>query len=163
MTIKFFHKAVASLALSTSLITGGALEAKATPQLTTMLSTIQATGTRVAVDDPRLCADPTLMGMYQFVKDQIDQYTICIKNHKGNNAELYDTVLHEAVHVVQACKGGPIYSTVSIIEAAKAHEIQTVGSQYPNQQFNVELEARVIAREQDEVFITSLLKEHCFK
>jgi hypothetical protein len=160
--MKPLTKVLASLALGASLITGGALKAEATPQLQALFSTIQATGTRVAVDDPRVCRDPGLMGIYEYQRGVIDQYTICVTNHRGNNAELYDTVLHEAVHVAQACKGGSLFSYESIIKAAKPNEIQTVGSGYPNQQFNHELEARVIARDQDEVFVTNLLKQHCF-
>jgi hypothetical protein len=136
--------------------------ALATPQLDTLFSTIQATGTRLVKDDPAVCSDRTTLGMYQLGRG-IDQYTICINNHKGDSAELYDTVLHEAVHVVQACIGGPIYTPASIIKAAKPEEVQLVATGYPNQQFNKELEARVVAREQDEVFITGLLRKHCFK
>jgi hypothetical protein len=37
----------------------------------------------------------------------------------------------------------------------------TLLHEYPNAQFNTELEARVIARQQDEVYVTKLIKEHC--
>jgi len=138
-----------------------AIPAHASPQLRSLFAAIQATGTSVVIDHPQKCSDPSLMGQYSYQPRVIDEYLICVGNHKGDNAELYDTVLHEAVHVAQACKGGPIYSAESIIKAAEPKDIQLVGAGYPNHQFNVELEARVLARQQDEVFVTTLIKQHC--
>lgn len=151
------------LAGALALLVVNVTPALASPTLDDLFNTIKATGTRVVVDDPRSCKDPRNLGQYEFEKNKVDQYTICVANHKGNNAELYDTVLHEAVHVAQACKGTTLFSYESIIQAAKPGEIQLVASGYPQHQFNAELEARVIAREQDEVFITGLLKQYCFK
>jgi hypothetical protein len=75
--------------------------------------------------------------------------------------ELRDTVLHESVHVAQACKGGHLYNPVSIVQVADPREVVFLNQRYPQAQFQRELEARVIAREQDEVFVTNLIKEHC--
>jgi hypothetical protein len=100
------------------------------------------------------------MGSYTYAKDQIDQFTLCVANHKGDSAELADTIRHEAVHVAQACKGGPIYSLSSIFNVSTKEERAMI-STYPQHQRARELEARVIAREQDEVYVTNLIKEYC--
>ena len=136
------------------------MPAYASPTLKALFDTIKATGTTIVSDSPR-CKNPKLMGQYEYVRNQIDQLTICLDNHKGDEAELFDTILHESVHIAQACKGGALFSYESIIKAAKPVEIQQAGATYANDQFNTELEARVIARETDEVYVTNLIKEHC--
>ena len=135
--------------------------ANATPQLRELFDAIKATGTTIAVDDPVMCKDPELLGRYTFKENVIDQLTICQANHKGDNAELYDTILHEAVHVAQFCKGGPLFNPESIYRVALATEVDTITSGYSKSQGYTELEARVIAREQDEVFVTELIQKHC--
>jgi hypothetical protein len=135
--------------------------AQATPQLRNLLTAVQSTGTTLAVDDPQQCRDPKLMGRYSYQRNVVDQLLICVANHKGDNAELYDTILHESVHVAQACKGGPLFNPESIYRFALATEVDLVKKAYSNSQSLIELEARVIAREQDEVFVTNLIKEHC--
>jgi hypothetical protein len=138
-----------------------ALPVHATPQLRNLLAAISATGTSIVVDHPQLCKDQALMGRYTYERNVVDQLLICAANHRGDNAELYDTILHESVHVAQACKGGPLYSSESIIKAATPKDIQLVGTGYPNSQFNEELEARVIAQGEDEVYVTNLITQHC--
>lgn len=136
--------------------------ANATPTLTALFDAIEATGTKIAADDPRFCKEPGSLGNYTYIKDTIDQLTVCIENHNGDNAELYDTILHEAVHIAQACNGGnPIFTPVSIVKVAKPEDIVYLNQRYPQEQFTQELEARVIARDQDEVYVTNLIKEHC--
>jgi hypothetical protein len=87
--------------------------------------------------------------------------TQCSRSAPDLCAELYDTILHESVHVAQACKGGPLFNPESIYRFALATEVDLVKKAYSNSQSLIELEARVIAREQDEVFVTNLIKEHC--
>ena len=142
-------------------VAGFALPAQATPTMKALFSAITATGTRIAVDDPVMCKDPELLGRYTFKENVIDQLTICHANHKGDNAELYDTILHEAVHVAQFCKDGPLFNPESIYRVALATEVDTITSGYSKSQGYTELEARVIAREQDEVFVTELIQKHC--
>jgi hypothetical protein len=101
------------------------------------------------------------MGMYQYRYRVIDRLTICVANHKGDSAELRDTVLHEAVHVAQTCKGGNLYTPVSIARSTSSQEIAFLSQHYSQSQLPEELEARVIAREQDEVFVTNLIKQYC--
>ena len=142
-------------------VAGFVLPAQATPTLKALFSTIAATGTTIVVDDPQLCKDPQLMGQYTFQQNVIDQLTICVENHQGDEAELYDTILHESVHIAQLCKGGPLFRPESIYRVALATEVDTINARYPHSQAYIELEARVIAREQDEVYVTNLIKEHC--
>ena len=134
--------------------------ANATPTVSALFAAIRATGTQIYIDHPYECKDPTMMGSYTYARNQIDQFTVCVANHKGDSAELADTIRHEAVHVAQACKGGPLYSLSSIFNVSTQQERATV-STYPQHQRARELEARVIARDQDEVYVTNLIKEHC--
>jgi hypothetical protein len=135
--------------------------AQASPTVMALFNAVKATGTEVAVDHPAVCSDKEVMGMYQYQRNVIDRLTICVANHNGDNMELRDTVLHESVHVAQACKGGHLYNPVSIVQVADPREVVFLNQRYPQAQFQRELEARVIAREQDEVFVTNLIKEHC--
>jgi hypothetical protein len=142
-------------------VAGFVLPAQATPTMKELFSTITASGTTIAVDDPQMCKDPELMGRYTYQRDVIDQLTICMANHQGDDDELYDTILHESVHIAQLCKGGPLFKPESIYRVALATEVDTINKHYPRSQAYIELEARVIARDQDEVFVTNLIKEHC--
>jgi hypothetical protein len=135
--------------------------ANASPTVMALFNTIKAAGTEVSVDHPSVCSNKQIMGMYQYRYRVIDRLTICVANHKGDNAELRDTVLHEAVHVAQTCKGGNLYTPVSIARSSSTQEIAFLSQHYSHSQLPEELEARVIAREQDEVFVTNLIKEHC--
>ena len=152
-------KSIVALAV----LTAGAffMPAHATPQLRNLLAAVQATGTRVVFDHPSICRDPEIYGMYTYRPGTIDRLTVCIDNHRGDSAELRNTVLHEAVHVAQTCKGGVLFTVGSIRGAAYPEELSHVGKYYTSSQFDSELEARVIAREQDEVFVTKLIKDSC--
>lgn len=145
-----------------TIICAAGLPAEATPTMRGLAEAIKATGTEIALDLPSVCGNPEVKGMYQFQKDVLDRLTICVANHNGDNNELYDTILHESVHVAQACnKGKALYSLSSITKAAQPRELDFVALRYPAQQVHTELEARVIAREQDEVYVTNLIKKFC--
>jgi hypothetical protein len=137
------------------------MPAGATPTVDGLFRAIKNAGTSIVVDDPKLCKDPKLMGYYEYIPSVSDRIVVCVANHKGDSAELRDTVLHESVHVAQACAGGPLFSVESIVEGSKAPEVLSVVANYSDEQFHRELEARVIAREQDEVYITNLIHTHC--
>ena len=146
---------------ATLAVFGFVMPAEATPTMQALFSAIAATGTSIVIDDPGMCNNPQLMGRYTYQRNVVDQLTICVENHKGDNAELYDTILHESVHVAQLCKGGPLFKPESIYRVALATEVVTINEHYPVHQAQIELEARVIARDQDEVFITNLIEEYC--
>jgi hypothetical protein len=128
-----------------------------------LLNLIADTGTTVVVDDARICKNKTTFGMYEFEKDVIDQLTICAANHKGDEAELFDTVLHESVHVVQACKGDTIFGHASIMAEANPKEATLVAAEYPRDQFVSEMEARVIASQMDIRLVINLVEKFCFE
>ena len=75
-------------------VAGFVLPAQASTTMKELFRTITATGTTIAVDDPQLCKDPQLMGQYTFQRNVVDQLTICMANHQGDDDELYDTILH---------------------------------------------------------------------
>ena len=135
--------------------------AQASPTVMALFSAIKDTGSEIALDLPIVCSNKQLMGIYQYQRNVIDRLTICVANHNGDNEELRDTVLHEAVHVAQTCKGEPLFTPVSIVKAADPETVLFLTDKYPKAQFVLELEARVIARDQDEVYVTNLIKEYC--
>lgn len=147
--------------LALLVVVGCATPSAATPQLRGLFNAIKATGTEIAVDLPEVCSNNLMMGKYQYQRGVLDRLTICVHNHNGNSEELYDTILHEAVHVAQFCKGGNLFTPVSIVKSSTPEDIVFLNERYPQEQFAMELEARVIAREQDEVYVTNLIKEHC--
>ena len=137
--------------------------ANATPTVRALFQAIAASGTQIAVDHPSVCSDPRMLGKYQYAAGVTDRLTICVKNHQGHSEELRNTVLHEAVHVVQACRNGvPVYSHASLVRASTPEQLKFVGEHYSTKQFHQELEARVIADNEDEVFITDMLRTYCF-
>lgn len=136
--------------------------AKANP-VKDLLDTIKATGTEIVVDHPDVCNDPGMFGKYFYESKVIDAMVICMANHKGDDAELRDTVRHESVHVAQQCNGGPIFSAGSIFRAADERVINEVAKGYNSEQHHREIEARVIASEWDEAYVIGLLREYCFE
>ena len=142
-------------------VTGFSLPVHATPEVHRLIETIEATGTAIVKNDPRFCSDKNILGFYSYRKDVIDQLTLCVANHKGDSVELYDTFLHEAVHVAQTCNGGPLFTAHSIANSATLSEMKAVHGMYSQHQHHKELEARVIAREQDANYVATLIKEHC--
>ena len=76
-----------------------------------LMDLVEATGTEVSINtnsfDP-LCKKNN--GYYQFIKDKIDILVVCEdQTNVKNPDELWETVSHEAVHVAQACNGGPYF------------------------------------------------------
>ena len=140
-----------------------ALPAKATPQFRTLLMTLQQSGVNLIADDHPTCDRPTSLGRYEYQYGVQNDFIVCVENHQGHSEELRNTILHEAVHVVQACRNGvPVYSQASLVRASTPEQISFVGERYPASQFHQELEARVVADNEDEVFITDLLRTYCF-
>jgi hypothetical protein len=131
--------------------------------LENLLTRIKETGTSLVVDAPRICGDKSNLGMYEHKAGVIDQLTICIDNHDGDEDELVNTVIHEAVHIAQTCKGGTIYTLNSLLDHANAKEVHYVTTNYPTHKGHREIEARVIAAEMDPDTATALIEEHCFE
>jgi hypothetical protein len=131
--------------------------------LENLLTRIKETGTSLAVDAPRICGDKDNLSMYEHKAGVIDQLTICIDNHDGNDDALINTVIYEAVHIAQACKGGTIYTLDSLLEQANAKDVHYVTTNYPADEGHQEIEARVIAAEMDPDAATALVEEYCFE
>ena len=90
--------------------------------------------------------------------------TICSEPHATSPDELKDTIRHEAWHIVQVCNGGPIYEIDTLDGYLTNQEIRFVkGPAYSEEQYHEEIEARVIAQEEDETFIVNALRNYCFK
>lgn len=135
--------------------------AYATPTMKNLFDAITATGTEIVVDHPVICKDKRNYGMYQYQHKVVDRLIICVENHNGDSAELYDTIIHESVHVAQFCRGSHIFTKESILNKADPRLVMFVSQSYPRHQVAEELEARVIAANEDEVFVTNLIKANC--
>jgi hypothetical protein len=137
--------------------------AQAQTPLQNLLTRINETGTSLVLDAPRICGNQGNLGMYEYQHGVIDQLTICIDNHDGDDDELLNTVIHEAVHIAQVCKGGTIYTLDSLLDHANAKEVHYVTTNYPTHKGHREIEARVIAAEMDPDVATALVEKYCFK
>ena len=156
--MKKFIAAIAGLGL---ILNGPA--AKATPQFRLLLSTLQQAGVNLIADDHPACDNPRSLGRYYYQYGVQNDFVVCVENHAGDNEELRDTVIHESIHVVQACRNGqPIYTQASLVRASTPEQISFVGEHYSRKQFHQELEARVLAANEDEVSITELINRYCF-
>ena len=152
-----FIAAIAGLGL---ILNGPA--AKATPQFRLLLSTLQEAGVNLIADDHPACDDPDSFGRYIYNYQGQNDFVVCVDNHNGDDVELLDTVLHESIHVIQACRNGtPIYTQASLVRASTPEQISFVGENYSREQFHQELEARVLAANEDEVSITKLINRYC--
>jgi hypothetical protein len=128
-----------------------------------LVTRIMETGTAVVFDKHAICKDKDAMGMYKYEPKVVDQLVICVANHKGDYAELADTILHESVHVVQACKGGSIYGHAAVMAEASMKETNFVASEYPADEFVTEMEARVIASQMNYQLVINLVEKFCFE
>jgi hypothetical protein len=142
-------------------VAGFVLPAQASTTVDKLFDAIKATGTNIAVDIPRVCNDKDMLGLYEYQRNVVDQLTICVANHHGDDAAVFDTLLHESVHVAQQCYGGALFKPQSVWKDATYNELKTVQTFYPTDQRDTELEARVIARQNDEVYVTNLITQHC--
>ena len=155
--MKKFIAAIAGIGL---ILNGPA--ADATPQFRSLLATLQQAGVNLIADDHPACDNPRSLGRYYYQYGVQNDFVVCVDNHAGDNEELRDTVIHESVHVVQACRAGiPIYSQASIVRASNPDQIKFVAENYPTKQFHQELEARVLAANEDEVSIIELINRYC--
>ena len=97
------------------------------------------------------------------------QLVICVANHRGNNTEMADTLRHEAIHLVQFCKGRRHGATSALlVPEDKEHFLNAAANwlhmpmdSYPESNHYSEAEARVLAHALDEVEIANLLVKEC--
>ena len=130
----------------------------------TLIDTIEETGTNVRFNT----ADCTrnIMGYYALESDAYgnvtrDELGLCVAAHKGDLAELSNTLRHEAMHVAQACYGGPIAPIEELLEVATP-EIHRIVGRYPAQHHHVEYEAFVAAEYFSDAEMTKVVEHFCF-
>ena len=129
--------------------------------LSQVLDKVQQTGTEVRYHHER-CQTDKVAGFYQF-NSTVDRLVICPSNQL-NHSDLFDTIRHESVHVVQACKAGAIMPYDYWLENATHNAKQNV-SKYPKdrQTQHYELEAFTIAEVLSEKDIITLIDKYSFK
>ena len=104
-----------------------------------------------------------IAGMYE-LNSNVDRLTVCADNQR-NHSDLFDTIRHESIHVVQACRGGePIMSYDYWLQNATYNAKQNV-SEYPEDRDvqHIELEAFTLAEVLNEQQVINLLDKYCFE
>lgn len=129
--------------------------------LSQVLDKVQQTGTEVRYHAPE-CYENKVAGFYEF-NSNVDRLTICPDNQL-NHSDLFDTIRHESVHVIQTCNAGPIMSYDYWLENATPNAKQSV-SEYPSDRRTQhwELEAFSIAEVMSEKDIITLIDKYCFE
>lgn len=131
-----------------------------------LLEALSRTRHRVFRDQGPCNEEPGLMGMANTNR----QLLICVDNHKGDHAEMADTLRHETLHLVQYCvsrQNGMTHGLLIDPDNAEeyveyAHtELHWNIVSYDPAQWNAEAEARVLAHHLDEHHIAQLLVKYC--
>ena len=128
-------------------------------ELSQVLKAVERTGTEVRYHDES-CKQDKVAGFYR-LSATVDLLVICPRNNH-NHSDLFDTVRHEALHVVQACKGGPVLSRAYYDEKAPQDIKDQVFSQYPEHHHHHELEAFMGAKYLSEGDVIKLINKWCF-
>ena len=128
--------------------------------LSEVLKVVQSTGTEVRYHSPK--CEQGVAGMYR-IGPSVDRLIICPDNQR-NHSDLFDTIRHEAVHVVQACKGGAILPYDYYLKNA-TDSVRDAVSTYPKDRHtqHVELEAHLAAEQLNEQQVINLLHKYCFE
>jgi len=112
-------------------------------------------GGRVYMDSA-MCEETGALGIKQGVSIHI-----CTEPHKGDAAELLDTVRHEVWHMVQACNGGPVTSDQVMI-MGEAYAKGWTGEGYDADVWHLEAEAHFAAATFTPQEIKNALDNFCF-
>lgn len=128
--------------------------------LSEVLKVVQQTGTEVRYYSPK--CETKVAGMYS-IGPNIDRLVICPSNQM-NHSDLFDTIRHEAIHVVQACKGGTILPYDYYLKNAP-NSVKEDVAHYPKDEEtqHIELEAHMGAEQLSEKQVINLLKKYCFE
>jgi hypothetical protein len=129
--------------------------------LSEVLKAVQSTGTQVVYHDAK-CQTHKVAGLYR-IGPNVDRLVICPSN-QHNHSDLFDTIRHEAIHVVQACKGGAILPYDYYIKNATDDAKEAVAN-YPQDRHtqHYELEAHMAADGLNEKEVISLINKYCFE
>ena len=128
-------------------------------ELSQVLKAVESTGTEVRYYDAE-CATSKASGWYE-LSSTVDRLVICPRNHI-NHSDLLDTVRHEAIHVIQACYGGPLQNRAHYDKYATQEIKDTVLSNYPETDHHHELEAFTAAKFLSEQDIVNSINRYCF-
>ena len=118
---------------------------------------VRATGTRVYYDTRR--CDEGMLGYY---KPKSKLMVLCVANHKGDIAELGDTLRHESMHVAQFCNGGKPILDWTTISKYSTNRILSIVQRYPIEHQHHEYEAFTAAYAMSNNQITKVVKDFCF-
>ena len=129
----------------------------------TLKTELKKTGTKVL---ELKCKEKDVMSYYEFEEKKLDQIVICVNNiDKEDPDEYWESLAHEATHVMQACTGDyalddkfipRAYRELQAINPTSVEDIQAYGSWNKRQ----EVEARWMEFQTPE-FAIELLKENC--
>ncbi|AGA17875.1 hypothetical protein P60_gp06 [Synechococcus phage P60] len=161
--IKFVTPLVTSLTLVAALAAG---PAGAAPKARTyenphknVLRTVVRAGFNVQFDKGECLKNPNLFG---YVAPGPKIFMICLRNARFAG-QAYRTIRHEALHVAQYCNGWrPLKPDLSdyFISRAQDNGWHILG--YPEHQWRVEAEARVLADWYSAQEVTRTLRKYCF-
>ena len=145
---------IAALALSTLAIPQ--VKADASYTHANLLQDFRNMGGRVYIDSELCNKYPGVFGL-----QQAGTIHICTEPHKGDTAELNDTIRHELWHVVQYCHGGPITEghAAAIISDAYAKGWTERG--YKAGVWHLEAEAHYVAATRSAKEISQALTKSC--
>ena len=130
-------------------------------ELSRVLDAVRTTGTEVRYHHEQ-CQAGEISGFYR-IGPSVDQLVVCPRNHL-NHSDLFDTIRHEAIHVVQACKGDAILPYDYYLENATDNARDAV-SEYPQDRRvqHYELEAFTAAELLSEQQVVNLINTYCFE
>lgn len=137
--IKQIIAAIAGLAIATPAM------ATSWTDVNQMVELVKGTGTTVSAIN---CDEEGVQGFYSFNPDKdIDALVICKDNVPMYDADaVWEVVVHEATHVMQACYAGPILKDSYIprvlreLQSTAPHYYKTI-QQYQGDHKRVEIEA----------------------
>ena len=130
-------------------------------ELSRVLEAVQTTGTEVRYYDERCNQD--VAGFYR-LGPNVDRLVICPRNHI-NHSDLFDTIRHEAIHVVQACNGWDTVLPVSDYTDEVTSEMAKTLADYPQdtKTQSLETEAYVLSAHLSEQQVINLINKYCFE
>jgi hypothetical protein len=124
-----------------------------------LIQAVRSTGTYIVFDGPA-CRDG-FYGRYAYLAEtDVSILEICDAKHTDTE-ELADTVRHESWHLVQRCKGGPVFSAHSLKAEASPGLINQVANNYKPEDHHHELEAFIVAADMSNTYIAQQLTKYC--
>ena len=105
--------------------------------------------------------------MWQDFTDSVPMWTVSLfgpRNHI-NHSDLFDTIRHEAIHVVQACNGWDTVLPVSDYAGEVTSEMAKTLADYPQdtKTQSLETEAYVPSAHLSEQQVINLINKYCFE